>query len=130
MTAKLTDALAALGSLTHDQLTDLIDLLDAWAGVEGIHQRRKGKTIGLEQHNTSPSGALAAVVEAARLLSDDERATLRLAVATLRDALAPREFSPAWAGRPTNRAARFKQRSLDALASTVRQMKSRSCLTD
>jgi hypothetical protein len=75
----LTDALAMLGALTHDELTDLIDALDDDDHVAGVYLRRKGNP---------PIPPLTIWAQVARLSTAD-RAIIRAAAQLLRATLAP-----------------------------------------
>jgi hypothetical protein len=83
MTARFNAARVAINNLTQDELTDLIDTLDALAGVKGVGQRRKGKT-SLTRLISGPE--LTYVLALSGSLSDSEQATLRATALALREA--------------------------------------------
>lgn len=90
-TMRIATALNSLRSLSHDELVDLIDLIDFWENVEGVHQRRKGKT-PLEQIEYRANLDLRRAIRACGALRKKLRPVVRDQAATLRDALAPREY--------------------------------------
>lgn len=87
----LKTALENLRSLSHDALTDLIDLMDYWNDVEGVHQRRKGKT-PIAAIEAGAGRELRKAITGIRYLRKKNRAIVRDQAAMLRDALAPQEY--------------------------------------